>query len=250
MKRVFRFSTLLIIILWAGEIVLLTGCKKNPVVPTLTTTNATNITRTSATTGGNITANGGAEVTSRGVCWGTASQPLISGSHTSDSKGDGSYSSNLTGLTAGTNYYVRAYAANEAGTAYGNEISFSTIPLALPELTTTEVTSITSSTAVSGGNVSSDGGDAVTVRGICWSTSANPAISDSKTTNGSGTGSFSANITGLTPGATYHVRAYATNSVGTAYGNDRQFTASAVTPTLTTAGITSITRTAAVSEEA
>jgi len=247
MKRKFRFYAVLLITLWIGEVVLLTGCKEHPAVPTLTTTIASNITINTATTGGDITSNGGADVTSRGVCWATASQPVISGSHTSDNKGNGIFSSNLTGLTPGTPYFVRAYATNEAGTAYGNEITFSTIALAIPELTTVAVTGITSGGAVSGGNIISDGGTAVTARGICWAASTNPTISDNKTTNGSGTGSFSANITGLTPGSAYHVRAYATNSVGIAYGNDLTFTASALTPTLTTAVISSPTWTTAVS---
>ncbi|HSN50519.1 MAG TPA: FISUMP domain-containing protein, partial [Bacteroidales bacterium] len=215
--------------------------------PTLTTVAASEITINSAKTGGNITSDGGAGVTSRGVCWGTTAQPVITGSHSTDSKGTGIFSSLLTGLTPGTTYYIRAYATNEAGTAYGNEITFSTVALTLPELTTVAVTGVTSTGAVSGGNITKDGGVEVTARGICWAATANPTVSDTKTTNGSGTGSFTANITGLTPGASYHVRAYATNSVGTAYGNDIPFTASAVTPTLTTTAITSPARTTAVS---
>ncbi len=247
MKMKLRFNVFILVTLWIGGTVLLTGCKEDPVVPTLTTVAISEITINTATAGGNITANGGAEVTSRGVCWGTAAQPLITGSHTSDSKGAGIFSSNLTGLTPGTNYYIRAYATNEAGTAYGNEITFSTIALAVPELTTVAVTGVTSSTAVSGGNITKDGGAAVTERGICWAATVNPTISGTKTSNGSGTGSFTATITGLTPGSAYHVRAYATNSVGTAYGNDIPFTASAVTPILTTTAISSPTRTTAVS---
>jgi uncharacterized protein (TIGR02145 family) len=247
MKMKLRFYAVLLVTLWIGEVVFLTGCKEDPVEPTLTTVVASEITINSAKAGGNITSNGGADVTSRGVCWGTAAQPLITDSHTSDSKGIGIFSSILTGLTPGTPYYIRAYATNEAGTAYGNEITFSTVALALPELTTVAVTGVTSSAAVSGGNIIKDGGAEVTVRGICWGTTANPTISDSNTSNGSGTGIFTANITGLTPGSAYHVRAYATNSVGTAYGNDVPFTASAVTPTLTTATISSPTRTTAVS---
>ena len=155
----------------------------------------------------------------------------ISGQHTSDSKGAGDFESNLTGLTPNTLYYARAYATNKAGTAYGNEVSFTTLPLVAPVITTVEVTGIGSSSAISGGNISSDGGAEITARGVCWATAANPTISDNKTTNGTGTGIFASNITGLVPGTAYHVRAYATNNIGTSYGNDITFTASAVTAT-------------------
>jgi len=247
MKMKSGLNAVILVTMFIVEVVLLTGCREDPVIPTLTTTIVSNITRNTASTGGNITANGGADVTSRGVCYGTASLPDLSGPHTSDSKGDGSFVSNLSGLTPGIKYYIRAYATNEAGTAYGNEISFSALPLTLAELTTADVTGNTAGTAVSGGNIASDGGSEVTVRGICWAATANPTTGNSKTTNGGGTGIFTANMTGLTPGSSYHVRAYATNSVGTAYGNDVPFTASPVTPTLTTAAITSPTRTTAVS---
>ena len=75
-----------------------------------------------------------------------------------------------------------------------------------------------------GGNVTSDGNLDVTARGVCWSTSPNPTISNSKTTDGTGTGSFTSNVTGLAEGTTYYVRAYATNSKGTAYGAEKSFT--------------------------
>lgn len=95
-----------------------------------------------------------------------------------------------------------------------------------PTVTTASVSNITSTSASSGGNVTDDGGASVTARGVCWSTSANPTTGDSKTSNGSGTGSFTSSITGLTAGQTYHVRAYATNSVDTSYGSDVSFTTS------------------------
>ena len=101
----------------------------------------------------------------------------------------------------------------------------------LPTVTTTAVSQIAQTSATSGGNVTSDGGATVTARGVCWSTTQNPTVSDSHTTDGSGTGSFSSSITGLSPNTTYYVRAYATNSVGTAYGNQVQFATTSTNPT-------------------
>lgn len=93
----------------------------------------------------------------------------------------------------------------------------------IPVLSTTAVTGVTASSATSGGNITSDGGSAITVRGVCWSTNQTPTIADSKTTNGTGTGSFVSNITGLTENTTYYVRAYATNGSGTGYGGAISF---------------------------
>jgi uncharacterized protein (TIGR02145 family) len=93
-----------------------------------------------------------------------------------------------------------------------------------PVLTTTTVTGITQTTAISGGNITSEGGASVVSRGICWNTSINPTISDSKTVETGSSGSFVSNLTLLAPNTIYHVRAYATNSAGTGYGNDLSFT--------------------------
>ena len=430
-------------------------------LPTVTTGTVSNIAATSATCGGNVTSDGGATVSARGVCWSTSQNPTVSGSHTTDGSGTGSFTSNITGLTANTTYYVRAYATNSAGTAYGAEVSFTTttipdvqpcpgaatvtdydgnvyntvqigdqcwtrenlrvthysdgtpipaggnnysytdpyyydysssgIPLSergylynwpaamhsaasssavpsgvqgvcpngwhlpsdaewtqltdyvgsvseyqcggssgsiakalasttwwntstdwcavgndqsvnnasgfgavpagnwndgfyyagyiadfwsstegggygaygrylyyngayvyssysydktngfsvrclrdstggggssasLPTVTTGTVSNIAATSATCGGNVTSDGGATVSARGVCWSTSQNPTVSGSHTTDGSGTGSFTSNITGLTANTTYYVRAYATNSAGTAYGAEVSFT--------------------------
>jgi hypothetical protein len=95
----------------------------------------------------------------------------------------------------------------------------------MPTLSTTAASVITSSTASSGGSITTDGGAAITARGVCWSTSANPTIAlSAKTNDGTGIGSFSSSITGLDAGTLYYVRAYATNSVGTAYGSEVSFT--------------------------
>ena len=96
-------------------------------LPTVTTTQVTNITQTSATGGGNVTNSGGATVTERGICWSTSHNPTTSGSHANSGTGTGSFTVNMTGLTANTTYYVRSYAINSAGTSYGSEVPFTTL---------------------------------------------------------------------------------------------------------------------------
>jgi len=404
-------------------------------VPTLTTIVASAIGSTTATSGGNITEDGGATVTDRGVCWGTAPNPTITDSRTSDGTELGSFTSHLINLTKNTTYYIRAYATNSVGPGYGNEITIKTLatlgPIifnpdltygtmtdydgniyktitigthtwmaenlrttkyrngdlidnvtdnaawialstgaycwnnndvasykaiygalynwyavadsrkiapegwhvptdaewttlidyfggwyaggelketgmehwaspntsatngsgftalpggdrfydggtfndvgrtglwwsstsfdatmawcrklgyygalfvngyyvkqygfsvrcikdypVVPNLTTTEASAIASATAIIGGNISSDGGSEVTARGVCWATTANPTTANSKTSDGTGIGIFTSSLTGLTENTTYYLRAYATNSTGTGYGNEITF---------------------------
>ncbi len=396
--------------------------------PTVTTTPATNVTQTAALSGGNVTSDGGAAVTARGVCWSVSPNPTISGTHTSDGSGTGTFTSTISGLNPNTSYYIRAYATNSVGTAYGNQVTCTTLSVSFgepcpgiptinyggqvyntvqigslcwlkenlnvgtringsqsqtnnstiekycyndqesncdtygglyqwneamqyvttagvqgicpagwhlptdaewttlttflggesvaggkmketgtthwlspntgatntsgftalpggtriyngyfydlgdyayfwssteysspnawyrylrydyanvgrhyvhdkthgfsvrcardaggftttPTVTTTPATNVTQTAALSGGNVTSDGGAAVTARGVCWSVSPNPTISGTHTSDGSGTGTFTSTISGLISNTTYYIRAYATNSIGTAYGN-------------------------------
>lgn len=93
----------------------------------------------------------------------------------------------------------------------------------LPTVTTSDISSTTASTAVCGGEVTADGGRIVTARGVCWADNQNPTIAGNKTTDGEGTGVFTSLITGLTPDRIYYMRAYATNSAGTAYGSEIRF---------------------------
>ncbi|MEI7726530.1 MAG: hypothetical protein WCK09_15580, partial [Bacteroidota bacterium] len=207
-------------------LILTGGCRKKdpPTLPVLTTTVISEITLTTASGGGTISSDGGAPITARGVCWSIHKNPVISDPHTVDGAGTGKFTSMLTGLTPDTTWFVRAYATNSAGTSYGNEVEFITLPNPVfPTVTTNPVMDITLTTALCGGNVISDGGAAVTSRGICWSTGQTPTILDHKTIDGTGTGSFSSSITGLDANTPYYVRAYATNSVGTGYGDTVSF---------------------------
>jgi len=199
------------------------GCKK-ATVPELTTVDVTQITLNSAVSGGTIKSDGGEDITEKGVCWSTTTGPTIADSKTSDGKGSANFTSNLVGLAEGQPYYVRAYATNSVGTAYGNEVTFTTAQVTGAALTTTEATAITPSSATAGGNVTDAGGGTVSARGICWGTAEHPTIiADSKTTNGTGTGSFTSSLTGLANGTVYYYRAYATNSSGTTYGQEYHF---------------------------
>jgi uncharacterized protein (TIGR02145 family) len=216
-------------------------------VPSVTTTALTSITSTSAASGGNITTNGGAAVTARGVCWSTTANPTVSlTTKTSDGSGSGVFTSDITGLLGGTTYHVRAYATNSAGTGYGADLTLTSEPAVIATITTTTVTDNVGTSATSGGNIYSDGGAPISVRGVCWGASLNPTTANSKTEDGTGSGSFVSSITALTIGTTYHLRAYATNSVGTAYGQDIAFTTPNI-PTLTTSAVTSITPVSATS---
>jgi uncharacterized protein (TIGR02145 family) len=223
MKRFLKITV--IIMLSIGFIPIMQSCQK-PTAPVVTTVSVSGVTQTSATSGGNVTDDGGAAVTARGVCWGSSQNPTTGSSKTSDGTGTSTFTSSITGLTANNTYYVRAYATNSEGTSYGNEVSFTTNPIILATLTTTPATSITSTTAITGGNITDDGGAEVTSRGVCWNTSQNPTIGDPDYygEEGSGTGTFIFELGGIYPNNTYYVRAYAINSAGTSYGNQVSFT--------------------------
>ena len=201
-------------------------------VPVLGTNSIASITQTTAIAGGNITNDGGAPVTQRGVVYGTAQNPTLANAFTQDGSGTGNFTSTLSGLTPNMTYYVRAYATNSIGTAYGNQESFVTQVPTVPSLSTREAINVTNVTATSGGSISNDGGSAVTARGVVWSTNTNPTLADNKTSDGTGPGTYPSFLTGLAAGTTYYLRAYATNSVGTGYGNQLSFTTNLISNTL------------------
>jgi uncharacterized protein (TIGR02145 family) len=196
---------------------------KTFIAPVLTTSPVSFITLISASSGGYISSEGWSAVTSRGVVWGTSTNPtILSSPKTIDGSGKGIYESKLNELLPSTQYYVRAYATNNAGTGYGNEISFNTNTP--PTLTTLPITAITSSSAKSGGDLSSEGTFAVDYKGVVWGTTTNPTILlTTKTIDASGKGIYQSNIIGLAAATKYYLRAYASNAAGVFYGNEFSF---------------------------
>jgi len=217
--------------LWTSIIlatVILLSCKKDSKqsLAVVSTATPTSITANTAQTGGTITSIGGSAVTQSGICWAIHNNPSLSDSVISSGPiGTGSFAISLVNLNANTTYYVRTYVVNGVGTAYGNTDSFVTAK-GLPTVSTIAVSNIKPLTAQSGGNVSNDGGSPVIAKGICWSTSAHPTITNFKTSDGTGIGSFIDSLVNLASQTQYHVRVYATNSLGTVYGNEVNFTSS------------------------
>ena len=366
------------------------------ILPAVTTAAVFDIMATSATCGGEVTSDSGFVVIAKGVCWNTTGTPTVFDNHTIDGGGMGDFLSDLQALTPGTTYFVRAFAMNSTGTAYGDEIAFTTAPTIftcggnlidannsyttsaygsqcwmtenlrkangsdsfnwvdaicpsgwhlptaaewddlanyvnnystqdsniplffahtgseywvdmtmpyqeggtqytlslpccisgqqissncgiayevhdgeensvhvrcvkeavevianMPTVTTAAISNIAATSAISGGEVTSDGGFAVSAKGVCWNTTGSPTISDNHTLDGGGTGGFFSNLQALTPDTTYFVRAYATNSMGTVYGEQVSFitTEGAAViqglPSVTTAAVSNIAATSA-----
>lgn len=232
MKNINYFGQAIRFILVAFFVFNYSSCKKEknptpPVLATLTTNDVTDITENSAVCGGIITKNGYADITARGVCWNTTGNPTVNDQKTNDGIGIGSFTSNLTNLQPNTPYFVKAYAVNQAGVAYGYEKNFETPGTGgVPHVITVNAKNVTANSADLGGKVTEAGGSAVTERGVCWAVYNNPTINDNKQAAGSDTGSFVTTVTGLATGQNYFFRAYAINDEGTGYGSVEQFNTS------------------------
>lgn len=182
-----------------------------------------------------VNTNNGSKLTEKGVCYSLSANPTIynNKANTKFSSDLGEYTISLTSLTAGTKYYAKAYATNSYGTAYGEEITFTTLPPTPVIVTTNTISNITQNIAYCSGYISDDGGAAVLERGFCYSSSSSyPTVNNSKVSSGTGMGYFYANLSQLSSGTTYYVRAYAINRTGVSYGNSISFkTLSATAPT-------------------
>jgi uncharacterized protein (TIGR02145 family) len=151
-----------------------------------------------------------------------------------------------SGLSQNTTYTYRIFSFNDEGnSAYSNELVITTNNL--PIITTNNISQITGTTSLGGGNIISNGGNNITSRGVVWSTNPNPTILlSTKTNDGGGNGQFNSNITGLLPNTSYYIRAYATNSNGTSYGNLVQFYTIPILATLTTTSVSTIKNISAI----
>jgi uncharacterized protein (TIGR02145 family) len=206
-------------------ICLVHACKKEETLPGLVTQEITEVTYTTAVSGGNVISDGGSTIVARGLCLNTSGSPTIADILAKSGTGSGPYKKTITNLTPGTTYYIRAYAKNNDGVGYGNEFSFKTIPILVPVLTTYPVTFETQTTINTGGVVTEFNGGFVSARGVCWDTSPNPTVAlSTKTKESLVNYNFYSKVTGLTAGTTYYLRAYATNEAGTGYGNEFSFT--------------------------
>ncbi|NIA11064.1 MAG: hypothetical protein GWP10_15385, partial [Nitrospiraceae bacterium] len=194
-------------------------------VYSLTTTDSiTDVENTSVKAFGTIQFLSPSASSTYGFCWNTTGDPDVSGSKTvqGPATGTGSFESAITGLQTGTRYYARAYITNAYGIVYGKEVSF--IPGTATVLTV-KVSHITDSSALAEGNITILGGANPTAYGFCWNTTGDPDITDQKSDEGtiSTTGTFTTQITGLSPNGIYYARAYVTNTYGTTYGKVVKF---------------------------
>lgn len=194
-------------------------------LPTVQTAPVTRVSTTTVITGGTVTSDGGAAVTARGVASNTTGTPTLADAFTHDGEGTGTFESRPSDLVPGTTYFVRAYATNSAGTAYGEAASFTTLDrLSPPEVVTGSVFDVLATRATVRANVGFDGGLAVTARGVVWNTTGAPTLADTRVDAGKGVGTFDVVVAGLQPEARYYVRAFAVNAEGVAYGRTTSFT--------------------------
>ena len=215
----------------------------NATLPTVSTQQVTQIDIASgtATFNGTIVTEGDPVYSERGFVYGTVPNPTIDGNKKIVSgRGSGAYSANITELSEGYTYYVRAYATNEQGTAYGVDVSFSFVAT-MPTVVTSPVSNIKigDGTVTFNGKVETLGDLGYTERGFVYNTTHNPTIDDTKlVASGSGLGAYSLNASGIQEGAIYYVRAYLQNSKGVVYGEEVAFDFNAIMPTLSTKEVT------------
>lgn len=200
-------------------------------LPIVTTMPASSITVTTAVSGGEIISDGGYPIIEKGIVWGMSPNPNLSDLQTIDGNGSGAFVSNMALLSGNRTYYVRAYARNQLGVGYGNEISFTTLPVLPSVVSTLPVVFYKDTMAFGQGKVIDYGGGSLSEFGVVFSTSPNPTIADRKSVRPViSLDSFYARCTSLLSNTTYYVKAYAINEAGVSYGDEISFTTAASSP--------------------
>ncbi len=162
-------------------------------------------------------------VTEQGICWGIISKPTAANKKVKVALGTGTFPATLTNLSPKQSYYVRPFISLNSGlTLYGDEKKFTTGSATTPKIVSSTILSKTFSSVSIRTSVSDEGATIIS-KGVCYSTTSGPTISNSKTTDGSGSELFNTNISNLKPNVRYYVRAYATNELGTSYGIEQSF---------------------------
>lgn len=204
-------------------LIILNSCEKKE-VPTITTSSVTSITGTSVTCGGTVENEGSGKVTDRGVCWSTGITPTIADNKKLCGAGPGTFTSNIPDLNGATTYYVRAWATNEAGTGYGEIISFSTLG-EVPTATTLAASKITPTTAKINGSVNPNFvPSTVTFEYGMTGGSVNTINASTSTVTGNSDVPVSAELSNLLPATNYTFRVKAVNNIGETWGESFVFT--------------------------
>ena len=208
--------------------------------PSISSFNIDSITQTGTNASSYISSNGGSAISQKGFVWSTSPNPTIALTTKSISN---SNNATITGLLPSTTYYIRAFATNAQGTAYSLETSFTTLAISIPIISSFSASSITQNRAYASSTINFVGGSLITQKGFVWSTNPNPTIAlTTKNISTDSGSSLSTSITGLSPGTTYYLRAFATNAMGTGYSSETSFTTLALSapsiPSLSTYSVT------------
>ena len=196
-------------------------------LPQSAATSVSNIGTSGATFSSSLLNDGDGNISDCGFCYSRTPEPTIEDTKISLGKKTGVFVATVNTLNENTTYYVRSYAVNEAGVAYGEEVNFATLEILPPTLSATTVSAVTHRSASFSARLLSANNGTVSEMGFVYSTSPNPGTTNHKVKVGNSTGDINVHINVLTPETTYHVRAYAVNEKGTAFGEEVSFTTKA-----------------------
>jgi uncharacterized protein (TIGR02145 family) len=223
MKRCYKRQSCFVLPV-IGLILFVFSCKNDEPIkevdlPKSVTIIVSDITASTVKSGGVIVSDGGDAISACGLCWGLKSKPTIEINKTTDTLINDAFTSRLKNLISDTIYYIRAYAVNKAGVGYGNEIRFRTLKKTLPKLVTKEAVDITSGACKVEAEITYNGDGVISTCGFCWDVNENPTLINNKNSNTPNGNAFGIVLDGLMPESIYYIRAYATNEIGTGYGN-------------------------------